>query len=99
MQERSASPVCYGFGPAVPVPAGVMGPMLPKDGGGFAEGFGAPVSAFDWADSTEDLQQVFGLENGRRHAGRIAEMNAGNRRDSALVAVDGASLCSFFVAV
>ncbi|WP_262693508.1 hypothetical protein [Kordiimonas aquimaris] len=91
--------ICVAFGLLVIVLSAVIFPIFPAEGAGYAPGYGAPVYAFEMAQSVEDLIAVFGTLDDPARPARIAAMDAGNYWDFPFMAAYGAFLATFFLAV
>jgi len=58
-----------------------VGQTFPQDSFAAEPSYGAPVLAFEFAGSQDDLIAVFGPDNDARQVGRLAMMRTGNERD------------------
>ncbi|WP_428632599.1 hypothetical protein [Sphingopyxis sp.] len=58
-----------------------LGQVFPQAGHDIAPGYGAPVLAFEFADSQADLEAIFGFFTDPQQVTRLAAMRAGNEQD------------------
>lgn len=97
--DRKAWHWCVVSGIAVLVVSQVMGRVFPNEGAGYAQGYGPPVLAFEFATTSDDLIKVFGTEDDPARNVRIGAMDDGNRWDYAFMVAYGAFLWTFFRAI
>lgn len=90
--------LCAGGGALVIALAAILGSTFPKEGAGFASGYGTPVIAFEMAKTPEDLEAVFGLPGDPLRPQRLHAMNAGNRLDFGFMLAYGTFIVCFFLA-
>lgn len=69
------------FGIAVLLFGIKLAQTFPATGAGFADGYGSPVLAFEFARGQADLLAVFGPESDPLQVARLAAMRAGNEGD------------------
>lgn len=72
--------------------------LSPEDGGAFDPGFGSPVTAFEFAQTPEDVAHVFGAVGDPAREARIASMRKGVYADFPFIVAFGAFIALFFFA-
>lgn len=85
-RRRPAAPTraWYGalaFGIATLLCGARLASVFPATGAGFADGYGTPVIAFEFARGQADLLAIFGPESDPMQVPRLAAMRAGNEGD------------------